>query len=46
MNEAATRFTISIVERGERMVGKGEMSKEGGAWKPDLQLTYSRTVST
>jgi hypothetical protein len=36
------RFAISILDSGRRMVGKGEMSKDGGAWGPDLQLTYTR----
>ena len=36
------RFTLSILDGGRRMVGKGEMSKDGGTWGPDLQLTYTR----
>ena len=36
------RCTISIWDGGRRMVSSGEMSKDGGAWEPDLHLTYTR----
>src|SRR5262249_15614479 len=36
------RYTLSVSDGGQRMVGRGEMSKDGGAWEPDLQLTYTR----
>lgn len=28
------------------MVGKGEFSKDGGPWEPDLALTYTRATSS
>ena len=36
------RMVLTIAEGGRRMQAKGEMSRNGGAWEPDLQLTYSR----
>ena len=40
--EFSQRFTITTLDDGNGMQGKGEMSREGGAWEPDLQLTYTR----
>ena len=34
------RMRLEITER--RIVATGEMSKNGGAWEPDLELTYTR----
>ena len=34
------RATITIAEGGTRMIMKGEMSRDGGAWEDDLSLTY------
>lgn len=34
------RFTITIVK--DKLVSKGEMSRDGGPWEGDLSLTYTR----
>jgi hypothetical protein len=39
------RNTISIARDGSTMQGVGEMSKDGGPWGPDLELTYTRATS-
>jgi hypothetical protein len=36
------RFVISIEDDGNRMIGQGEMSRDGAAWEKDLELTYIR----
>jgi hypothetical protein len=36
------RNTITIAHDGGSMHGAGEMSKNGGPWGPDLELTYTR----
>jgi hypothetical protein len=36
------RFSGTISDDGRTIVGKGEMSRDGGPWEPDLQLTYTR----
>ena len=36
------RMVLTIADDGKTIVGKGEMSRDGGAWEPDLELTYSR----
>ncbi|HUP88087.1 MAG TPA: DUF1579 family protein [Longimicrobiales bacterium] len=41
-DEFSQRFTITIAEDGASMRGGGEMSKDGGPWEQDLQLTYTR----
>lgn len=38
----AQRFTIEVASGGAKMIGTGRMSKNGGEWEPDLQLTYTR----
>ena len=40
--EFSQRFTISVSDEGRRLVGEGQMSKDGGAWEPDLRLDYTR----
>ena len=35
-------FTIAIGGDGHKMTGKGEMSRDGKPWEPDLNLTYTR----
>lgn len=36
------RFTITLEDSGARMIGKGQMSRNGGDWEGDLSLTYVR----
>jgi hypothetical protein len=36
------RFNVTIAPDGRSMESRGEMSKNGGSWEPDLQLTYTR----
>jgi uncharacterized protein DUF1579 len=38
------RMVLTVADDGRTMVSKGEMSRNGGAWEPDLQLTYSRRM--
>jgi hypothetical protein len=38
----AQRQTLVIEEDGSRLVGSGEMSRDGGDWEGDLALTYER----
>lgn len=37
------RVTITIEDDGNKMVSKGEMSRDGAAWEDDLSLTYERS---
>jgi hypothetical protein len=36
------RVVITIEDKGNKMVSKGEMSRDGAAWEQDLELTYVR----
>jgi hypothetical protein len=36
------RFTGAIAADGRTIVGRGELSRDGATWEPDLQLTYTR----
>jgi hypothetical protein len=36
------RFVMTIDEDGNTMISTGEMSRDGGAWEKDLELTYTR----
>jgi hypothetical protein len=36
------RFTGAISADGRTIVGRGELSRDGASWEPDLQLTYTR----
>jgi hypothetical protein len=36
------RFTGTLSEDGRTIVGKGELSRDGISWEPDLDLTYTR----
>ena len=38
------RMVLTVADDGGTMHGKGEMSRDGGAWEPDLELTYSRLM--
>lgn len=39
------RMTFTIEAGGQRMVSKGEMSRDGGAWEADLSQTFERVTS-
>ena len=36
------RYTWTIINNGQTMVGKGELSNDGSTWGKDLELTYTR----
>ena len=36
------RFTGTIVEGGNTIIGKWELSRDGSSWEKDLELTYKR----
>jgi hypothetical protein len=36
------RFTATISADGRTIVARGEMSRDGASWEPDLALTYTR----
>ncbi len=36
------RCVITIEDDGNRLISKGEMSRDGAAWEKDLELTYTR----
>ena len=36
------RYTGTIVDGGNTIIGKGELSKDGSTWEKDLDLTYKR----
>ncbi|HEY1773724.1 MAG TPA: hypothetical protein VGH91_11095 [Gammaproteobacteria bacterium] len=38
----AQRFTGIFMDGGRTLTMKGEMSKNGGTWEPDLQLRCKR----
>jgi hypothetical protein len=40
----AQRMVLTVAGDGHRLEGRGTMSREGGAWEDDLQLTYERTA--
>ncbi len=40
--EFSQRFSGTIAQDGEAIVSKGEMSRAGGPWEGDLELTYTR----
>jgi hypothetical protein len=39
------RSIVAIEDDGNKMVSKGEMSRDGAAWEDDLTLTYVRVRS-
>jgi hypothetical protein len=40
--EFAQRMVLTVSDEGTKITSRGEMSKDGGAWEPDLELSYSR----
>ena len=40
--EFSQRFTGAIDADGRTIVSRGELSRDGAAWEPDLALTYTR----
>jgi hypothetical protein len=36
------RYSWTLADNGNTMVGKGELNKDGKTWEPDLNLTYKR----
>ncbi len=38
----AQRFSGTIVDGGSRIIGKGELCRDGVHWEGDLSLTYTR----
>ena len=40
--EFSQRFTGSIAADGRTIVSRGELSRDGATWEPDLALTYTR----
>jgi hypothetical protein len=36
------RFTGTIAADARTIVGRGELSRDGARWEPDLELTYTR----
>jgi hypothetical protein len=41
----AQRMVLTVTGNGSRLEGRGSMSREGGPWEDDLQLTYERIDS-
>jgi hypothetical protein len=39
------RYTWTIADDGNTIIGKGELSKDGTTWEKDLDLTYTRVKS-
>lgn len=40
--ELSQRSALTILDSGDAMEWKGEMSRDGADWEPDLQLKYQR----
>jgi hypothetical protein len=38
------RFTVTMASNRQTMRAQGEMSKNGGAWEPDLELAYTKVT--
>ena len=43
--DLSQRMVLTISDDGTTMHSQGEMSRDGGSWELDLQLTYSRNMS-
>ena len=41
-HDFSQRYVLTVSADGDSIRGAGEMSKDGAAWEPDLQLTYTR----
>ncbi|HKJ81461.1 MAG TPA: hypothetical protein VJ954_05510 [Ignavibacteriaceae bacterium] len=35
-------YSLTIIDNGDTIIGKGELSKDGSTWEKDLELTYKR----
>lgn len=42
----AQRMALTVSSDGNKMVGKGEMRRDGKTWEGDLSLTYTRELKT
>jgi hypothetical protein len=42
--EISQRFVGSVAADGRSIVSRGELSRDGEHWEPDLALTYTRTA--
>lgn len=40
--EFSQRMRLELAADGKTIASRGEMSRDGGAWEADLQLTYTR----
>jgi hypothetical protein len=40
------RFAVTVHPDGQRLSGKGEMSRNGAAWEGDLEMEYQRVTTT
>lgn len=40
--EFSQRYTFTVTDNGNTIVGKGEMSQDGVNWEQDLDLNYTR----
>jgi hypothetical protein len=38
------RYTWTFTDNGNTIIGKGELSRDGTTWEPDLDLTYTRVT--
>jgi hypothetical protein len=38
------RMTVTMSPDGRTMTAHGQLSRNGGAWEPDLSLTYTRAT--
>jgi hypothetical protein len=41
----AQRFRVTIASDGRTMEAEGTMKRDGGAWEPDLRLSYVRAAA-
>jgi hypothetical protein len=42
--EFSQRCAVTIAPNGQTMVSRGQYSRNGTSWEPDLELTYTRIV--